>query len=1204
MHRISTESGILDAERTPEKILQTPGDVVFISAADTDLTCVAQAWRPLFEKKLRITHAAPLQKPMIAADYVEEVLSQAKLVILRLLGGKAYFPHLIEALLHLRTHDTRPRILILPGTDSWDGELFQYGDFEEPIARQFFDYFKEGGLDNIRSAGEGIAQLLEDHLQTLPAALKMPKYGWYQKENTAPNLLKKISVAWICFYRAWYQTGDLAVIDQLKKALENQGFGVSAFYAYSLRDQEAQSALLEEAQTTPPDVILTLQSFSICINDSDRVSFLETLGCPVLQVPVSSQNREAWQHNPRGLSPSDIAMNVALPEVDGRVLTSVIGFKEEQKVLSELEYTIKNLQPHSQQIQNAALLAKNWASLRNTCKAEKKVAIILANYPNKNSRIGNGVGLDTPASVVIFMKKLAALGYHLEAIPEDGEALMNLLQSQLTNDWEMSYGKPCEQGMAKAQLESFIENLPHVAQNQLQAHWPQELPETIPVPGKRFGNVFVGIQPPRGFGLQTQAIYHSPDLPPPPLYLAFYLWLREEFQTHAVIHFGKHGNLEWLPGRSVALGAEDFPQICIGMVPHLYPFIVNNPGEGTQAKRRTAAAIVDHLTPPLTRAKLYDDLDQIERLLEEHAHCDTLYPERAHELEHEIAHLLEKASWREELPQESDWLNALGNYLCEIKESQIRSGLHVFGQNPQGAQKIDFLLSLLRMPSAHHAGLLHSLLEKDRDFDLTTLSITERDELDQQAHQWIEAVLEKRLSKNESESLKRLRQLLQDHLHPRLMQCENEINHLVQGLEGQFIAPGPSGAPTRGRLDVLPTGRNFFSIDPRVIPTPTSWNCGKQLADRLLARHQQEHGSYPRNIALVIWGTANMRTGGDDIAQALWLWGCEPVWERISGRIIDFQIHPVHLLGRPRVDVLLRVSGLFRDAFGDTMRLLATIPKRLAALDEPEELNPIRAAWLQDQKHLAEQGITNNEAQHLAHLRVFSSGPGSYGTGLLPLMDGGNWETREDLTKVFLKWGGYAYDTDGTSSEQIGLFEKRLGQVEVVHQNQDNREHDILDSDDYFQFQGGLHAAVHAIRGEAPVTYHGDSSQPEQVKIRTLAEEFNRVFRSRVLNPHWIEAMKKHGYKGAFEMAATADYIFGYDATCNIVADYQYQELAQKLFLDEAQQQFFKRHNPAALQDSIKRLLEAHERGLWKEASADTIEALELNLIELEGQLE
>ncbi len=1217
MHRVSTESGALDAERELHLIQQTPADIVFVSAADTDLACVTQAWKPLFGNRLRVTNAKPLQQPRVADDYAHRVLQKARLVILRLLGGKAYFDHLLEELLHLKAHTPRPQILLLPGTDSWDMELMPYGDFPESMVQQLFGYFRESGLDNVERAGIAIQLLLEGRNDAWPEVVPTPMYGWYHPEERTllsdPEPQSSRSIAWICFYRAWYQTGDLEVINALWDSLEAQGFQVEGFYAYSLRHPEAQNAMVQKAEAEPPQVILTLQSFSVGMQDIQRVSFLETLGCPVLQVPVSTHDRHAWEHNPRGLTPSEVAMNVALPEIDGRVLGTVIGFKEEYQTDADVEFTLKRLLPDPSQIQYVAELAWNWAKLKRRPNAQKRIAIILANYPNKDSRLGNGVGLDTPASVVNFLKALEDSGYQVTDPPEDGEALMNFMQAGITNDVERSYGKACEQFLPHTLWQQCLQALPQATQEHLMQQWSdaeregfvEKTPQgDLPVAGKQFGNVFIGIQPPRGFAVQTQAIYHSPDLPPPPEYIAFYLWIREVFQADAIVHFGKHGNLEWLPGRSVALGSEDFPRICIGPTPHLYPFIVNNPGEGTQAKRRASAVIIDHLTPPLARAGLYEDLEKIERLLEEHAHCETLYPERAHELEHEIEHILAEASWRDELPQDEDWLNALGNYLCEIKESQIRSGLHIFGQAPEGQRKLDFLLSLLRMPSAHYPGLLQSLLDEDSSFDLNSLAPDQRDALHQRATQWIEEACKLKHYPQEAAPLSQLRELLYDQLQPRLHQCQAEMDNLLFALQGRFIAPGPSGAPTRGRIDVLPTGRNFFSIDPRVIPTPTSWKCGKDLAEKLLQRYQAEHGEYPKNIAMVIWGTSNMRTGGDDIAQALWLWGVEPVWEKVSGRIIDFEIWPAHLLGRPRVDVLLRVSGLFRDAFGDTMRLLATIPKRLAQLDEPGSLNPIRAAWLKDRKTLIQEQVSEETADDLAHLRVFSSGPGCYGTGLLPLIDAGNWETKADLTQVFLKWGGHAYGTDGQSSEQLGLLQNRLSQVEVVHQNQDNREHDILDSDDYFQFQGGLHAAVEQIRGQAPITYHGDSSVPDQVKIRSLSEEFNRVFRSRVLNPRWIDAMRQHGYKGAFEMAATTDYIFGYDATCDIVSDAQYEDLAQKLFLNAEQQEFFKRHNPTALQDAVQRLLEAHERGLWQEMQPETLEALENTLLELEGHLE
>ena len=376
------------------------------------------------------------------------------------------------------------------------------------------------------------------------------------------------------------------------------------------------------------------------------------------------------------------------------------------------------------------------------------------------------------------------------------------------------------------------------------------------------------------------------------------------------------------------------------------------------------------------------------------------------------------------------------------------------------------------------------------------------------------------------------------------------------------------------------------------------------MADELLERYRADHGNWPKTLALVIWGTSNMRTGGDDIAQALWLWGCEPVWEPVSGRVVDFEILPLSMLGRPRVDVVVRVSGMFRDAFGDAMRLLSTIPKRLAALEEPLDQNPVRAAALEDRQRLSEEGLAPETAEQLAELRVFSSGPGCYGTGLLPLIDSGNWEDRKDLTEVFLKWGGHGYRSDGSSSEELELLKQRLSTVEIVHQNQDNREHDLLDSDDYFQFQGGLHAAVTELRQQTPATYHGDSSNPEKVRVRTLKEEFNRVFRSRVLNPKWIHGMREHGYKGAFEMAATVDYLFGYDATCDIVADYQYEEVAQKLLLDEEQQDFFKEHNPLALRDAAQRLLEAHERQLWENAVPETLDALEASILHIQGELE
>ena len=1234
MHWTAAEPGQLDAERALTLIEQTPGEIVFLSAADTELYAVASIWKEQFGSRLRVASAFPLRQPVAADHYIDRVISRARLVVARLLGGKAYFGHFLQGLSDLREDGSQPQLLILSGSDLDEPELAAISDFSGVVRDKLFAMFRHGGRENIRRAGTAVERVLQDPASELPDPEPMPQFGFY-KVTAEPARFRSVGLAseaalqrvWICFYRAWFQTGDLAVIDALHAALESKGFQVYSFYSFSLRSTAAQAELQRLAELHPPDVILLTQSFSISSGGSDRLSFFEQVGCPVLQVPISLGSREIWATNQAGLAPAEVAMNVALPEVDGRVFTTVIGFKEQDFFIPEVEYRAKRLVPDLDQIEYVTTLARNWARLRTSPNRDKRIGIILSNYPNRDGRIGNGVGLDTPASTVRLLETLSASGYLVDPCPTTGQELMEWLQTGVTNDSEHSYGKPCYQSVSPTDLNQFLESLPISRQNELRQQWTVNSSDLVPVPGIPLGNIFVGIQPPRGYSLDPQAIYHSPTLPPPPAYLAFYFWLREEFRADAIVHVGKHGNLEWLPGRSIALGSDDYPRLCLGPIPLIYPFIVNNPGEGVQAKRRSAAVIVDHLTPPLTRAGLYDDLEKIERLLEEHAHSITLYPSRAAELEREIDNLLSRVSWKDELPDKS--LQTVTNYLCEIKESQIRSGLHVLGVKPTGEQGTDFLLSLLRLPSAGRPGLLQLLADNRA---LETLTPAERDQVESRARRWIEMNADNTVSAGlsdvasgvsddraksenadnaerqtpnaERQTLAELASFLRDQLIPRLARCEDEIKNVVSGLNGQFVPPGPSGAPTRGRIDVLPTGRNFFAVDPRAVPTQTSWNCGKILAERLLERFRQDQGEYPRKIALVIWGTSNMRTGGDDIAQALWLWGCEPVWEDSSGRVVDFRILPLSLLGRPRVDLLLRVSGLFRDAFGDTMRLLATVPKRLAQQDEPPDMNPIRASWLLERETLTGRGLDPEEASRRATLRVFSSGFGSYGTGLLPLIDAGNWDSAEDLTEVFCRWGGYAFDSDGSANEDVSLFKARLAEIEVVHQNQDNREHDILDSDDYFQFQGGLHASVKQLRGKAPVVFHGDSSDPEQPRIRTLEQEIIRVIRSRVLNPRWLEAMRRHGYKGAFEIAATVDYLFGYSATTGLVRDSHYEEIAHRLLLDTIQKEFFRKHNPAALKESTRRLLEAAERGLWSAPPDNAIAGLEENLLELEGQLE
>ncbi|HEY1476724.1 MAG TPA: cobaltochelatase subunit CobN, partial [Chthoniobacterales bacterium] len=887
MHWTAAQPGCLDTERELMLIEQTPGEIVFLSAADTDLSCVSSVWCPCFGKRLRIAHAFSLRQPVAADHYIETVVRKSKLIVARLLGGRAYFAHFIQGLLDLKEEPIRPKFLIFSGTGSDEEELAALSDFPSGVCRRMFEFFKHGGMENIRRAADGVEQLLANRDELLEP-MPMPEFGIY-KTSAKPG----IATVWICFYRAWLQAGDLEVVDALCCALEEKGLQVHCLYSLSLRSPAVQAELRTQAQACRPDAVVVMQSFSICLNDGERVSFFEELDCPVLQVPVALCSREAWLGGLGGLAPAEVAMNVALPEIDGRLFGTVIGFKEEEARLPEIEFTLKRLKPDSSQISHVADWVRNWASLRHVPPSDKRLAIVLSNYPNRDGRIGNGVGLDTPASTVKLLSRLREAGYLVEPCPQDGEELMRWLQSGVTNDRDRSYGKPCYQEMNREKFEAFLGSLPPKRRDELGRDWQLAFGENIPVVGIQLGDVFVGIQPPRGYSLQPQAIYHSPTLPPPPEYLAFYLWIRKTFGAHAVVHLGKHGNLEWLPGRSVALGENDYPWLCFGPLPHFYPFIVNNPGEGSQAKRRTAAVIVDHLTPPLTRAGLYGDLEKMERLLEEHAHCLSLYPSRAAELEREIVQTLEHSSWRNDLPRGTRSFDAIGSFLCDIKESQIRSGLHVLGERPTGEREIDFLLSLVRVPSGDRPGLLEALKSgssgssgfsgfSEVSAGPADLTSAERDALEAEARTWLRDILNGRdaLPRDPAKAhrcpdpdLQRLRTFLLRQVIPRLSQCENELQSLLDGLSGRFVPPGPAGAPTRGRIDVLPTGRNFFGIDPRAVPTQTAWHCGKAMAHQLIERHRQEQGEYPRKIALVVWGTSNMRTGGDDIAQALCLWG-------------------------------------------------------------------------------------------------------------------------------------------------------------------------------------------------------------------------------------------------------------------------------------------------------------------------------------------
>ena len=701
----------------------------------------------------------------------------------------------------------------------------------------------------------------------------------------------------------------------------------------------------------------------------------------------------------------------------------------------------------------------------------------------------------------------------------------------------------------------------------------------------------VGLQPARGYNIDPTDTYHSPDLVPPHGYLAFYIWLRDVHRSNAIVHMGKHGNLEWLPGKALALSETCLPEAVLGPMPHIYPFIVNDPGEGTQAKRRTQAVIIDHLTPPLTRAETYGPLKDLEALVDEYYEAAGVDPRRIDHLRREILTLTAATGLDADVgmsgEDEDTDLAKLDAYLCELKEAQIRDGLHVFGQSPEGRLQRDLVQALVRVPRGDGKGPNASLIRAlAADFGMSF------DPLDcDMAAPWTgprPEALSGGTWRTNGDTVERLEDFatrlidgeaippgpmstavmeeIETTVRPAVTICgPNEGTGLLTALAGRFVAPKPSGAPTRGRLDTLPTGGNFFSVDSRAVPTPTAWALGWKSASLLIDKYLQTHGDWPRTMLVTAWGTANMRTGGDDIAQALALMGVKPKWDAANRRVTGFEIIPSTALGRPRVDVTLRVSGFFRDAFPSLIALVDSAARAVQNLDEPDDDNPAAAR--------ARAG----EAQS----RVYGSKPGAYGAGLQAMIDEKLWERKADLADAYLDWGGYAYGADATGTRDREGLEQRLAQTEAIVQNQDNREHDLLDSDDYYQFEGGAAAAVSTLQGRDRPVFHNDHSRPERPVIRTLDEEIGRVVRSRVVNPKWIDGVKRHGYKGAFEIAATVDYLFAFAATTGAVKSHHFDLVHTAFLEDEDTRAFIERHNAPALAEIAQRLSEAMERGLW-----------------------
>ncbi|GGU38917.1 cobaltochelatase subunit CobN [Nocardioides albus] len=1079
----------------------------------------------------------------------------------------------------------------------------------------------------------------------------------------------------VLYYRAHETSGNTAFAHALADAIDATGAatGVPVF-AGSLRS--APDDLYEALGTLDALIVTVLAAggsvpASASAGGEDEawdVERMAALDIPVLQGLCLTSSRAEWEVSDDGVTPLDSANQIAIPEFDGRIITAPFSFKELD------EQGLPHYVADPERTARVARIAVNHARLRHTPNAEKRLALVLSAYPTKHSRIGNAVGLDTPVSAIRMLRRLREEGYDLgsdnevvrildsvglDTPPPSGSggstdetagraasASERVETNTVVSERETAAGDALihaliaaggqdEEWLTNAQLTDAHVRISKADYDQWTADLPADLREQMvetwgPTPGSLFvndneelvlatlqaGNIVILIQPPRGFGENPVAIYHDPDLPPSHHYLGAYRWLEHGFRADAVVHLGKHGSMEWLPGKNAALSASCGPDAAIGNMPLIYPFLVNDPGEGAQAKRRAHATIIDHLVPPMARAESYGDIARLEGLMEEYDRISSMDPAKLPAIRGEIWQLMKAAELHRDLGMEErpedddfdDFMLHIDGWLCEIKDAQIRDGLHVLGAAPEGEARVNLVLSILRAAQVWGGvggavpGLRAALGLKEGVSTGSTTGKSAVDEIEAKARDlvqrmdaagWDPAIAQ---TLHDDPAVQQVLVFAAEQVVPRLNGTTDELSAVLHALDGGFVPAGPSGSPLRGLVNVLPTGRNFYTVDPRAVPSRLAWQTGQAMADSLLQRYLDETGDYPTSVGLSVWGTSAMRTAGDDIAEVLALLGVRPEWDEASRRITHLDIISLEELGRPRIDVTVRISGFFRDAFPHVVSMLDDAVRMVADLDEPDTDNFVRAHTLED---LADHGD-----QRRATSRIFGSKPGSYGAGILQVIEAGNWRSDADLADVYTAWGGFAYGRDLDGAPAADDMRANYRRIKVAAKNVDSAEHDIADSDDYFQYHGGMVATVRALTGSEPKAYVGDSTSPDAIKTRTLQEETNRVFRARVVNPRWISAMQRHGYKGAFELAATVDYLFGFDATAGVVQDWMYEKLAREYVLDETNQEFMRTSNPWALRGIVERLHEAAERGLWETPDPEVVAAMQEIYLDIEGDLE
>ncbi|MDR5656367.1 cobaltochelatase subunit CobN [Halodesulfurarchaeum sp. HSR-GB] len=1228
------------------------------TATDQPVTAIRAAADRLSGVDLLVRSGAALDGPEAVSEFVDR-LARCDVAVFWLHGSESRLPD-FESVRERLVERGVPVVVARSGTATGDTD----STVEPGVQSTVRAYLDRGGVLNM----ENLIRYLADEFDAADwphdEPVDLPSTGVYHPDHpgaTVEDLRETFDpdrpTVGIWFYESHWTFENTRYVDSLVRALQSEG--VNAFPVFTNPTGERDARWVAEHWFSDEsgavvDAVLTTFMYSLTMDERGRsasepadptTGFLAAMDVPVVQAMVSMRSRAAYRADDAGLPPFELALSVALPELDGVVVSHPISGKERAAGTWDgaADGTAPLLhQPLEDRVGHAARLVSNWARLGRKPPSDKQVAVVLHNYPPSDDGIGTAFGLDTPASLDRLLDQLADRGYRITDRPPDGQRIVEQLVEQLTRDARWTDPEQPESGLARVEPSTYREwftDLDSELEAAIREEWGPPPTAPIDIPGVDLGSVVVTVQPPRGFEADPEKVYHDSALQPPHEYVAAYGWLREQFDADAVVHLGTHGSLEWLPGKTVGLDGASAPDGLLDGLPNVYPYIVNNPGEGTQATRRSYATIVDHLTPPMDTAGVHEDLADLETMVRE-------YRDRSRDGANDAdltglaTRIREQAQAQDLGPDlgiddmqnvETDRLvRELHAYLTDVKTSQIRMGLHTLGEPPAGERLVAYLVALTRFANPGAPSLRESvagamgidaerMIEEPATYDpalgsfyaeaAETVSarslelvgaLAERDfEVTRGEIEALSADLPVLGEKRDPEAVADLQAVLwyiADELVPRIEAAEDELANTAAALAGQYVPPGGSGAPTRGNADLLPTGRNFYTLDPRRVPSKAAWQVGQSVAEGVLDRHLDEEGAYPEEVGVVAWGTPTVRTRGETIAQILALLGVEPVWTD-AGRVEAVEPVPLDDLGRPRIDVTTRISGLFRDAFPSVAGLVQEAVETVASLDEPPAKNFVR-------KHALEAGEeTAGGAGHLDLKRVFTTRPGGYGSGTNKAITTGEWADESDLADVFVNWGGYAVDGDGEVKAAHDALEERLERIEATVKLEDTAEQDEFDSSDWYAFHGGLKRAVADRSGSEPASYVGDASDPDRPQIYTNEEKLRQTMRTRVLNPDWIDSMEAHDYKGAGDLATTVEITLGWAATTDAVSDTLWEQVADAYAFDEDRQEWFMDENPWALEHVTETLLEAIDRDLWA-ADQETIDRLRDLQLSVDGELE